>query len=102
MISMSYLFENTKIRTGEKIAAGLGIASGLGIGGLAHKIKHDADIDVLHHKPDLTWDNTPDGEITKYISGASADIRNLGLGTAAAIGGALAAHKLYKNYKNKQ
>ena len=102
MIRLSFLFEDTKIKTGEKVAAGLGLAGGLGIGSLGHKIKTDADADILHHKLDPAWSDTPNGIVTQDISDISKAARNFGLGTAAAIGAGLAAHKLYKNYKAKK
>ena len=102
MLSISYLFESTKIKTGEKVAAGLGIAGGLGTGSLGHKVKTDADADILHHKLDPDWNSTPNGIVTQDISDISRGVRNIGLGTAAVIGAGLVAHKLYKNYKNKK
>ena len=102
MISLFYLFEeenqkSTKLHIGEKIAGGIGIAGGTGLYALAKKLQYDDG-----REPISPGQKFLPPEIYNEYQDDVNTIKNVGLGTVATVAGALAAHKLYKMYKNKK
>ena len=121
----------TKLGLGEKIAGGTAIGLGMGSYGLgksvfthlkrmqsdpAYKEQFDAQL-----KPEI--DRTKETMIKRGVSAAQAEqttndaiehatkvtipkiasgLENVGLGVAGTVAAGLAAHKLYKMYKNKK
>jgi len=101
MINISYLFEiskkSTNLPLAEKVAGGIGIAGGTGLYALAKKLQYDDG-----RKPISPGQKFLPPEIYNEYQDDVNTIKNIGLDTAATVAGALAAHKLYKMYKNKK
>ena len=94
--------DSTKLSTGEKVAGGAVIAGGLGTTALGTMRALSAE--SAKHSPMGIVDQL----VNKGTSSLDSDIQSgnnmadTGFKTAAVAGGALAAHKLYKMYKNKK
>jgi len=101
MVSLFYLFESgkksTKLHIAEKVAGGLGIVGGTGLYALAKKLQYDDERESIS-----TGQKFLPPEIYREYQDDVNNIKNIGLGAAATVTGALAAHKLYKMYKNKK
>jgi hypothetical protein len=102
MLPLFCLFEvekknDTKLSIAEKVAGGFGIAGGTGLYALTKKLQYDDE-----RGPISSGQKFLPPEIYREYQDDVNNIKNIGLGAAATTAGILAAHKLYKMYKNKK